>query len=175
MLRTLLFATCLIPVLAANPCPQGTEPGTAYCFGVACPCGNDDPSAGCENTTGRGGLLSVSGTTSVAADDLTFTGQYLPPNSVSLLVFSTHQRAILFRDGLLCVGPGMQRYWKHLNSGQQGTSVFQHVLAGYALNGLYIQPGETWNSQIWFRDSAHGGTCGESVNTTNAYTLTFTP
>ncbi len=31
----------------------------AYCFGAACPCGNDDPEAGCANSTGVGGFSDI--------------------------------------------------------------------------------------------------------------------
>ncbi|MCP3920133.1 MAG: hypothetical protein GY711_31795 [bacterium] len=34
-----------------------------------------------------------------------------------------------------------------------------------------IQPGETWNFQVWYRDS--GGPCGSSFNFTNAVRVAF--
>ena len=30
-----------------------------YCFGTTCPCGNEDPEAGCLNSFGHGGRLST--------------------------------------------------------------------------------------------------------------------
>ena len=38
--------------------------GIPFCFGVGCPCGNDDPNAGCANSTGSGALLEGSGSAS---------------------------------------------------------------------------------------------------------------
>ena len=62
--------------------------GAPYCFGdgsgTSCPCANNSPMGsgqGCQNVTGAGGLISASGTPSVAADDLTITAATSPPRT----------------------------------------------------------------------------------------------
>src|SRR5258708_7692579 len=55
-----------------------------YCPTPLGPCGNDDPAAGCKNSTGNGGLLCAVGTTSVSTDDLELSATGLPPGSMGL-------------------------------------------------------------------------------------------
>lgn len=174
MRRALWIAALGLAALAASPV-QSAELGTAYCFGVGCPCGNDDPTGGCMNSSGHGARLVAVGSTSVAAADLAYQGTNMATNALSLLVVSPNQRRNPFGDGFLCVGPGMYRMRKHLNSGQDGALVFTNVMQWYAAYGLVMQPGETWNAQVWFRDTAHGGVCDGRSNTTNGYTVTLTP
>lgn len=174
VLRTasLVLASLVTAAIAA----AAGGPGTAYCFGVGCPCGNDDPNAGCVNSTGVGGLLGASGSASILADDLTFTGTNLPPSSVTLILAGTQQSALPFKDGLLCIGGTTERLWKHFNSGQPGVVTCGGVCGLFAEGGLSIAAGETWHFQMWFRDSpAKLSPCGEKANFTNAYTVVFTP
>ena len=167
-----LLSTLALAALAA----AGNGPGTAYCFGVGCPCGNDDPTAGCVNSTGFGALLTASGTSSVLADDLVFDGTRLPPSSVTLLAMGNQTQNVPFMDGLLCIGGQTERLWKHFNSGQLGQVSCGGVCGLFAAGGLSVAPGETWHFQMWFRDSPANQTpCGNKANLTNAYTATFTP
>ena len=174
MLRKLLLTTGLAAVVAASAATQGGGLGTPYCFGVNCPCGNDDSSAGCANSSGRGAALVATGSTSVASNAIAYTATHLATSAVSLLVVSTNQRNIPFGDGRLCVGPGMVRNRTHLNSGQGGTVTFTNVIGTLAAYGCVIEAGQTWHAQVWFRDTAHQGVCGSRVNLTNAYSVTFT-
>jgi hypothetical protein len=123
------------------------------------------------------GLLEATGSTSISADDIVYTATHLSPNSVSLLVISSNQRNIPFHNGRLCIGPGMRRMHNHVNSGQEGTSVFDDVVATFASTGFYLQAGETWHGQVWYRDSGHQGMCGVRARDQpdQRYTVTFTP
>ena len=71
-MKELVALACLLSPVVVVP---GDEPGTPFCFGVGCPCGNDDPNAGCMNGTGQGALLTGSGSASISSDDLTFHGE----------------------------------------------------------------------------------------------------
>ena len=51
---------------------------------------------------------------------------------------------------------------------------FSGVVEFTAFGGIFIQPGETWNFQVWTRDN-NGSPCGGNNNLTNAYSVTFTP
>ena len=57
------------------------EPGQSFCFGTACPCGNDDPNDSCATSIGFGSGILARGTTSVAADDLEIVVYDLPVTS----------------------------------------------------------------------------------------------
>jgi hypothetical protein len=170
----------MVAALAWTASSQGTEAGTSFCFGLSCPCGNDDAAGGCKNSTGHGARLVATGSTSVAADTIVYSGSFMPPNKVSLLVFAQSQRNVPFGDGRLCVGPGMQRMRSHMNTNQFGTVDATGVIAKFAEHGLFVHAGETWHAQMWYRDPAPNFACDnhppvDYMNMTNAYTVTFTP
>jgi hypothetical protein len=171
-----LFLTALT-ALAVASAPVGQGIGTPFCYGVSCPCGNNDASAGCRNSSGQGGVLTAAGSTSVAADDLLYTASHLPDHSVALLVFSRNQRNIPFHEGRMCVGPYMVRLHQHTNSNSKGTVNFHHIVQTLAQHGTTISAGDTWRAQSWYRDSAQHGACGKvhATNLTNGLTVTFTP
>lgn len=177
-MRNLLFSLLLgLASLGLARTTQAQEPGTPFCFGVGCPCGNDDPSAGCINSTGVGGLLTATGSASISASDLDIAGTQLPRNAVCLLVSGRPANfPIPFKDGLRCVTGDIRRLQTHLNSGHRGEVLFADVIGDYASQGFFLQPGETRAFQIWSRDSPPGQTpCGAGANTTNGYVITFTP
>jgi hypothetical protein len=156
----------------------GTGPGTPYCFGVNCPCGNDDPGAGCVNSSGVGGLLDGFGTSSVAAADLGLSLSGLPTSCVTLILLGAQTGEKPFKDGKLCLSGTIWRLWKHFNSGQTGAFQVPEVANLFAIGGPYIvfAPGETWNFQSWYRDPPASSTaCGMKSNLTNGYTVTFQP
>ncbi|MCB9913911.1 MAG: hypothetical protein H6828_02035 [Planctomycetes bacterium] len=71
-------------IYGQNVKPDGTlgaSVTTAYCFGVGCPCGNDDAGAGCRNGTGAGALLTSTGSSSISAGNLVLSGSGLPSTS----------------------------------------------------------------------------------------------
>ena len=156
-------------------------PGIAFCFGVGCPCANDDPAAGCYNSTGSGAALSGSGSVSVALDDLTLTATGCPPGN-SGLFFGGNTRLLpppMVGDGLGCVGGSSFRYFPGVVD-LSGTFVKTH-LVGTAPPG-FITPGSTRHFQAWTRDVLCGpppipcpSPCGNNNNLTNAYTVTFAP
>lgn len=177
MIRSSLLAIGLSMAFLA-PFSSASDPGTAYCFGVGCPCGNDDASGGCVNSSGAGALLTATGTNSVATEDLSFYGTSMPLNAVTIVITAPDQQALPFKDGKLCVAGQLTRLYKHNNTGQTGTVDFEDVLASFKLNSVpkVFAAGETANFQLWFRDApAALSPCGGKSNLTNGYSITFTP
>ena len=156
-----------------------TGPGVPYCYGSAgaCPCGNDDGEAGCAHSEGIGGLLSGSGTASVLADDLVLSGTNLPATKNGRFYMGAAAPQVPFGDGLFCAGSGgygVKRF-PLFNSGPNGTAELADIVAHsqkWAAQNQIV-PGFTWNFQIWFRDPQ--GPCGGTINTSNAYSVTFLP
>lgn len=177
MIRPTLMALGLSLTLFA-PSSNAGEPGTAYCFGVACPCGNDDAGAGCVNSSGAGALLTVAGSDSLTAGDLDFHGSSMPIHAVTIVITAPQQQALPFKDGKLCVAGKLTRLFKHNNTGQSGSVDFLDVHGSFALNTPphVFSAGETANFQLWYRDApAAQSPCGGKSNLTNGYQITFVP
>ncbi len=172
-MRTLLLVLALLLPVSLSP---AGDIGTPFCFGVECPCGNDDPTAGCRTSTGSGALISAFGSTSISEDILGFEATNVPPNKVGLLVFGTTSTNVAFMDGIRCFGGGIQRFWKHENSNQVGILRYENVISQWgSVSNVFFEPGDTRYFQIWFRDSGNGSPCGTKANLSNGVELTFTP
>jgi hypothetical protein len=163
-----------------NGIPDSCEGGVTYsCFCPAptAPCGNNDPSAGCANSTSVGALLTASGSTSVMADDLVMTTTQMPINTLGIMYMGTFLGGPTpFVDGLRCVG-GNTRRWPLKSSGATGSFSYGPGMAAYAMSnfppGFWLSPGSIWHFQSWYRDPA--GPCATGSNLSNAATATFTP
>lgn len=149
----------------------------SHCFGdgggTACPCGNAGAgNAGCANSTGIGGRLVASGTTSISIDDLRLTAHALPPTQPALLFVGTDAlgggAGVPFRDGLRCAGGAVLRL-----------GVSTSTAGGLAFWGPGLAPVGGWNPgatrefQAWYRDPA--GPCSSGSNLTHAVRATFVP
>ena len=164
----------------SNGIPDECEPGTtAYCFcpPTLAPCGNPDPTAGCRNSTGQGGLLSASGTTSVGADNLVLAATQLPAFQFGVLFMGpTNVAPVPFVDGLRCVAPPIYRYALQ-TSGAGGVMTYGPGLVAYTVGNFppagWITPGSTWHFQVWYRDPF--GPCAQGSNVTNAIQALFGP
>ncbi|QDV04940.1 hypothetical protein Poly30_04350 [Planctomycetes bacterium Poly30] len=155
---------------------DGVQPGVTYCYGVQCPCGNDDPLAGCVNSTGRGARLALAGTSRVSSDDLALYITGAPANSTTIVFMGDGSGLGTVGNGLLCVGGsvGLQRF----DAGQTNAfgaylvdGVAQQSMAQFS-SSFQITAGSTWHFQAWYRDS--GGACGASSNVTNSSIIGFT-
>jgi hypothetical protein len=158
--------------------PDGALGGTAqtytqYCFGVACPCANDDPGAGCVNGTGAGALLSASGSASVSASTLVLSGSSLPAGQPGLYFQGLNAvgggSGVAFGDGLRCAGGGVARLQVRVADGLGASA----TSANLATNGG-ASPGDTRTYQLWYRDPA-GSVCGAGFNLSNGVQLTWAP
>ena len=152
--------------------------GFCYCNSAApAPCGNFYAPGGCDNSTGVGAILTASGTTSVANDNLVLNTVQMPLNRTGLMFMSLNTIApVPFFDGLRCLSPQMFRL-QVKNSGPTGSWNYGPGLVAWTVGNLappgWINIGQTWNFQSWFRDPI--GPCGFQSNTSNAMQATFTP
>jgi hypothetical protein len=149
------------------------EVGARYCYGLACPCGNDDPAAGCANTTGAGAGLLALGSPRVALGQLWTSAAGLLPGQPALLFAGTAQlnggAGVSFGDGLRCAGGAVVRL------GVRAPDAAGGALWGPALiqSGGW-SAGDTRFLQVWYRDPA-GGPCAAGFNLTNGVRVTLVP
>lgn len=141
------------------------------------PCGNFYAPGGCQNSTGVGAILSASGTTSVANDNLVLTTTQMPLNRLGLMMASLNTTVgTPFFDGILCLSPQIFRF-QAKNSGATGSFSYGPGIVAYAFGNFgpagWIFPGQTWNYQTWFRDNV--GPCNQKSNISNGLSATFTP
>ena len=155
------------------------DPGTPICFGdgasgVFCPCFNQGGAGeGCQNSTGAGAVLSGTGSSNWAADDLVLSLFPLPTNQFGLIFMGENSLTPppAFGDGLRCVGGNICRLGIQ-NSGPFGAISVGPGLVGSSLGtACPILLGDTWYFQGWYRDP--GGACGSGFNLSNAVAVTF--
>jgi len=163
-------------ILAQNVNPDGSlgsnELGTAYCFGVGCPCGNDDATAGCANDTGVGATLSASGSTSTTTDDLVLSATGL--TSGPGLFFQGNNAVNSgngnpFGDGLRCAGGNVVRL--EVRFANTGNGFTTQTTVSVATKGG-VSAGQTKRYQYWYRDSG-SSPCGSLFNLTHGYELAW--
>jgi hypothetical protein len=163
-------------ILAQNVNPDGSlgssELGTAYCFGVGCPCGNDDVTAGCANDTGGGATLSASGSTSTTTDDLVLSATGL--TSGPGLFFQGNNAVNSgngnpFGDGLRCAGGNVVRL--EVRFANTGNGFTTQTTVSVATKGG-VSAGQTKRYQYWYRDSG-SSPCGSLFNLTHGYELVW--
>lgn len=149
----------------------------AGCFCDTGPCGNDDGSAGCSNSTGQGAVLQANGSNSVGADDLLLTASPLPAQQPAYLLMGADSVSVFLRDGLRCVdGGGGSLYGFTAVSDSSGSLTYGPGLVGTSSgfgSGGTILAGATWNFQVWYRDLA--GPCGQGTNLSSSVLVTFAP
>jgi len=153
--------------------------GSAFCFGVGCPCGNDDATGGCRNSTGQGAHLSASGSPSVAADDLVLLVTRMPANTVGRLYMGAGTTHVPFGDGFQCAGTGGYGLFRFpvQSAAGVGTFAFGPGIGEFADSHFtptgHVFPGQTWHFEAWYRNPL--GPCGSGFNTTNAVSVAFAP
>ena len=137
---------------------------TSYC--VAAP-----------NSSGAGALLSATGTTRVAANDLVLSVAGASSSQPGLFFYGPQHVQVVFGDGFRCVGSG------GVGTFRLGPAVVTDP-GGAAQRPLDLTappasagPGaigvaETWNFQFWYRDPGFG-TAG--FNLSDAIAATFCP
>lgn len=171
-----------------NGIPDECEPiKELYCFCAdpKGPCGNHDPTAGCENSTGGGAFLDVDGgTSSVTNDDLLIRAWGLPSNANGIIFMGSGTIDLPFGDGRRCVGAGGVGTFRfpvmnsgvsgqfELSSNSLGSGIVAYTCAHFPPAGC-ISPGDTRHFQAWFRDPP--GPCGSGFNLSNGLTVLFTP
>ena len=130
---------------------------TNYCFGSP------------NSVSLNGANIGQLGSTSIAANDLTLITTSCPTASFGIYILGDGQTQTFLGNGFLCV-TGNPLY--RLGIAQAdifGTSVFpidNQNLPG----GLIINPGDTYNVQLWYRDSV-----GALFNLSNGLEINFCP
>lgn len=171
--------TCIVAgLLAAAASAQSycdCDPGLG-------PCGNDGGTAlhgGCFNSTGQRAFMGPIGTMSVSIDDLIFVANQMPASTPVVMVMGPESALAPFGDGLLCVGAGTLGYLRYTpkTTTAVGTATWGPKLCSWGQSNFppeaWIDPGETWYFQAWFRDPE--GPCGAGLNLTNGLALTYVP
>jgi len=157
--------------------PADPTVGTALCFGdglgTPCPCNNDGAvGEGCANSAGQGAVLLGGGSTSVAADDLTFTCTQMPADKPVLLFAGSNAvnggLGVTFGDGLRCAGGGIVRLGVELGDGGGQAS----WAGGMAGEQGWIS-GDVRVFQAWYRDQT--GPCASEFNLSPAVEVVFEP
>jgi VCBS repeat protein len=125
------------------------------------------------NSSGASAQMSVTGSKTVATNDLTLNAFQLPASQFGYFLASQTQAFIQGpggSDGNLCLGGQVLRYANQvLNSGALGAFSLTIDLNQLPPPGGAVQAGETWNFQTWFRDNNPGPTS----NFTDGVTVLF--
>ena len=122
--------------------------GSTYCTPVA-------------NSTGRPGELRAFGDSSVSANELLFCASSIAPGAFGYLLSSDDQGDTYpygSSQGRLCLGGSIGR---HVGPGEVqrantwGSLAFTVDLTAVPtpLTFIALQPGDTWNFQVWYRDA----------------------
>lgn len=150
-----------------------------FCTASAAPCSNVYDSGGCRSLAGTGTFLYGTGTSSASADDLLLRATQLPAQKLGLYFLGPAQGSVHYGNGVRCIAggaTGLKRFPAG-TSGAAGEIDLGPGIVAYSQTHFpassHIQAGETWNFQCFYRDPT--GPCGATVNTTNGFSVTFTP
>lgn len=128
------------------------------------------------NSTGQAGVIDAVGSAVAADNNLVLMASFLPTNQFSYFVASQSQAVINNPGGSmgrLCLGSPIARHnTQVVNTGATGTVQITVDLTDVPLPPALhhaVQPGETWNWQLWYRDVVLTPTS----NFTDAISITF--
>lgn len=141
----------------ANFTIQSSCCGTAYC----------DPNS--LNSTGLPGLLEAQGSNLATDNNFTLHALQMPSNQFGYPLISSSQAAVPVAGGTLCLGGQIGRFTSNLfNSGSSGDSgpISLDLANLPSPPGGAVMSGETWNFQVWYRDSG-------TSNFTNGVSVVF--
>ncbi|QDV06768.1 hypothetical protein Poly30_22830 [Planctomycetes bacterium Poly30] len=139
--------------------------GTQYC------------GPGVPNSTGNSGQIAASGSLVAAANDVTLTASDIPRFTFGFFITSQTQGFVMMpggSQGNLCLSGAVGRYvgpGQIQNSGNSNEISLPLNLTQMPQPNGFVSalPGQTWNFQLWHRDSV--GT--PTSNFTNGVSLTF--
>lgn len=130
------------------------------------------------NSAGPGATLSHTGSTSIAANDLTLVSTGAPANQFGVFFYGPLQTQVPYGDGNLCVHPGTVGVFRLLplvsaNGAGTTTKLVDFTQPPASSGPGVILPGSTWHFQHWFRDTFGPG--GTGFNLTDGLSATFCP
>ena len=140
-------------------------------------CGPPDPYNYCTSEPSSAGLpatMGWSGSTSVAADDLTLEVAAAVPLQVGLFCYGPEQALAFLGDGFLCIGAGdlgLFRLYPPQRTDASGAASRPLRLADPPAEAGRILAGTSWNFQFWFRDPERPG--GSGFNLSDGLAATF--
>lgn len=139
--------------------------GTRYCSPIA------------PNSTGVPGVMQAQGSAAVAQNNLRLSASRLPQNAFGFFIASRMQGFVANPGGStgnLCLSGSIGRFQQQVqSSGATGRiEIVANLTAFPSPSGAptSVQPGETWNFQLWHRDVAAGAT---TSNFTQALSVPF--
>ncbi len=169
----------------ANATLELFAPGTPGSVSVALPAPSGSGNCGwvtycvtAPNSQGAGATVTALGSTSIAANDFVLHAAAAVPNQFGLFYYGASQIQAPFGDGVRCVGAGGIGIFR-LSPAQLGNfvgEITRPVNFGAPPTNAgpgAIQPGSTWNFQLWYRDPAGPG--GSGFNLSNGLSATFCP
>ncbi len=117
----------------------------------------------------NGANISILGSTSLAANDLTLLTSSCPTLSFGIYIFGDQQTQVFLGNGFLCVS-GTPVYRLGVAQADIFGTSFLTLDNQNLPGGLMINPGDTYNAQLWYRDSV-----GAGFNLSNGVEINFCP
>ncbi|MBL8857080.1 MAG: hypothetical protein JNL28_01065 [Planctomycetes bacterium] len=126
------------------------------------------------HSAGPGALLTTTGSTSIAANNLRLIATGTPPGTIGQFFYGSGSSQVAWGNGLLCVPAPFARLLPLNFANANGLVDRALDFTQVPLSGsIYaVQPGSTWNFQFAFRDALGGGA---NFNSTNAVRIVFCP
>jgi Tol biopolymer transport system component len=134
----------------------------------ACQCTPSLYCVGAPNSAGPGSMLTLAGSSSIAANDFAMTATGCPTNVIGIFFLGTQAVQVPFGDGFRCIGGNIGRYGGQ-STGSTGTA-FQSVNWGLLPGSTPASVGQEFHFQFWYRDTAAGQS---GFNLSNAAALTL--
>ncbi len=124
------------------------------------------------NSAGPGATISVLGSSSITANDLTLFVSGAPTNQFGIFFYGNSQVQSPFGDGVRCVGGSTFRLNPSALTDPLGTAARPIDLTQYPTGSGagQVLPGSTWHFQFWFRDPQASGA---GFNLSDGTTVTF--
>lgn len=129
------------------------------------------------NSSGNSATMAFTGTSSIAANNLTLVVSGAPVNTFGIFFYGAGQTFTAFGNGFRCVSGGGAGIFR-LAPAQQ-TNLFGDALRFVNYNAApanagagQLTSGSTWNFQFWFRDVPAGGA---GFNLSDGLEVTFCP
>lgn len=142
-----------------------------YIFSTDPPCVGTNYCVTTINSTGNAAVMCSTGSSSIADNDLTLIATGTPANNFGIFFYGPNQVSVPFGNGTRCVGGGIYRLGIVL-SDNAGTMTKDVDNTAPPLPAGQLLPGQIWNFQAWFRDTAAGGS---GFNLSDGHWILFTP
>ena len=123
------------------------------------------------NSVGPGAVLHVTGSASLAANDLQLWSTGLPSGVLGAFSYGDAQASLPFGNGVQCLGGTTHRFGL-ITVNASGVALTPVDYTGSAGAGGAITAGSTWNFQFTYRDTAGGGS---QFNLSDAVSVDFLP